>query len=83
MDFRMKFQEIQRMQPHAENGRTIVAMVHGEATVKRFYQNGRDIELRPANSRMESLRTLADDVEILGTVVGLLRHYRRRPPRNV
>jgi len=69
-------------QPHAENGQTVVALVGGEATVKRFYQNGREVELRPANSRMEPLRALADDVQILGAVVGLLRHYRQRPAHN-
>lgn len=67
-------------QPHAENGQTVVALVRGEATVKRFHQNGDEVELRPANSRMEPLRTSAGEVEILGTVVGLLRHYRQRPP---
>lgn len=67
-------------QPHAENGQTVVALVRGEATVKRFYQNGGEVELRPANSHMEPLRTPAGEVEILGTVVGLLRHYRQRPP---
>lgn len=64
-------------QPHAENGQTIVALVRGEATVKKFYPHGEEVELRPANSQMEPLRVPANDVEIVGTVVGLLRHYRR------
>jgi repressor LexA len=63
-------------QAHAENGQTVVALVRGEATVKRLYKQGREIELRPANSRMEPIRAPADDVEIVGLVVGLLRHYR-------
>ncbi|MGA7875861.1 MAG: transcriptional repressor LexA [Desulfoferrobacter sp.] len=64
-------------QPHAENGQTIVALVRGEATVKKFYPHGEEVELRPANSQMEPFRVPANDVEIVGTVVGLLRHYRR------
>jgi len=64
-------------QAHAENGQTVVALVCGEATVKKFYPHGEEVELRPANSQMEPLRVPAGDVEIVGTVVGLLRHYRR------
>lgn len=65
-------------QPHAENGQTVVALVRGEATVKKFYrQPGEVIELRPANSAMEPIRVRPGDVEIVGAVVGLLRHYRR------
>jgi len=65
-------------QTHAENGQTVVALVRGESTVKKLYQYGEEIELRPANSQMESLRMSVSDVEIVGTVVGLLRHYRKR-----
>ena len=69
-------------QARAENGQTVVALVRGEATVKKFYQHGEEIELRPANSRMEPIRAPAAEVEILGVVVGLLRHYRPRRLRN-
>ncbi len=65
-------------QAHAENGQTVVALVRGEATVKKFYQQGETVELRPANRHMESLRLSAGEVEIVGPVVGLLRHYRKR-----
>lgn len=68
-------------QSHAESGQTVVALVHGEATVKKFYPHNGEVELRPANSHMAPLRLPADDVEIVGTVVGLLRHYRQRPFR--
>ncbi len=64
-------------QSHAENGQTVVALVRGEATVKKFYAQGEEIELRPANSQMATIRIPATDVEIIGAVVGLLRHYRR------
>jgi repressor LexA len=65
-------------QAHAENGQTVVALVRGEATVKKFYQQGEEVELRPANRHMESFRLSAGEVEIVGLVVGLLRHYRKR-----
>lgn len=64
-------------QAHAENGQTVVALVRGEATVKKFYAQGEEVELRPANSQMAAIRVAAAEVEIVGTVVGLLRHYRR------
>ncbi len=69
-------------QVQAENGQTVVALVRGEATVKKFYRNGDEVELRPANSRMQPIREQARDVEIVGTVVGLLRNYRQRPLRS-
>jgi repressor LexA len=61
---------------HAENGQTVVALVRGEATVKKFYYQGGEVELRPSNSQMQPIRAAGSDVEIVGTVVGLLRHYR-------
>jgi repressor LexA len=67
-------------QTHADNGQTVVALVRGEATVKKFYHHGEEIELRPANSNMEPLHVPAGEIEIVGTVVGLLRNYRKRKP---
>ncbi len=65
-------------QLHAERGQTVVALIRGEATVKKFYQYDDVVELRPANAQMEPIRVPAGDIEIVGTVVGLLRHYRHR-----
>lgn len=65
-------------QSHVQNGQTVVALVRGEATVKNLYQQGGTVELRPANSEMDPIRAGAEDVEIVGTVVGLLRNYRRK-----
>ena len=63
-------------QARAESGQTVVALVRGEATVKKFYQESEEIELRPANAQMKPIRVPADDVEIVGIVMGLLRNYR-------
>ena len=65
-------------QPHAENGQSVVALVNGESTVKKFYHHGDEIELRPANESMKPVRVAADQVEIVGVVTGLLRNYRQR-----
>jgi repressor LexA len=60
----------------ANNGETIVAMVDGEATVKRFYREAPNlIRLQPANSTMEAMYYAAKDVQIQGIVVGLMRRY--------
>jgi repressor LexA len=61
---------------HAENGQTVVALVRGEATVKKLFYQGDEVELRPANSQMQPIRAVGSDVEIVGKVVGLFRHYR-------
>jgi repressor LexA len=65
-------------QPHAENGQTVVALVNGESTVKKFYHYGNEVELRPANESMKPIRVAAGEVEIVGFVMGLLRNYRQK-----
>ena len=56
----------------------IVAVVNHEATVKRFYKpsaKNKKIELRPANSDMESFWYEPGEVDVRGIVVGLIRKY--------
>ncbi len=65
-----------RRQERADNGQTVVALVEGEATVKRFHRKGPLVELHPANPQMEPLVVEAEKVEIRGVVVGLIRRYR-------
>ena len=64
-----------RKQEDAENGQTVVALIDGEATVKRFYRKGASVELRPANSTMKPLVVEAEKVTVQGVVVGLIRKY--------
>jgi repressor LexA len=64
-----------RRTSRAENGETVVAIVDGEATLKRFYRAGSRVELRAANAGLQPLRLPADRVEIRGVLVGLLRRY--------
>ena len=62
--------------PTAENGETVVAMLRGEATVKRFYREpAGKIRLQPANDAMAPIIARARDVEIRGVVVAVLRKY--------
>jgi repressor LexA len=61
----------------AENGQTVVALVRGEATLKRFYAEGRSVRLQPANLSMQPMRVDAADVRIQGVVTGLMRNYAR------
>lgn len=65
-------------QEHASDGEIVVAVVNHEATVKRLFRprNAKgQVELRPANSSMESFWYDAKDVDIRGIVVGLIRKY--------
>ena len=61
----------------ARQGEIVVALVHGaETTLKRFYSEGNQIRLQPANIEMEPIYVKATDVAIQGRVLGVLRKYR-------
>jgi repressor LexA len=66
-----------RKQDRADNGQTVVAQIEGEVTIKKFYQRDGRVELRPANEELKPLVVPAERVEIIGVVIGLVRHYRR------
>ena len=58
-------------QSTALNGQIVVAMIDGEATVKRFYKEKNYIRLQPENDNMDPI--IAKDVQIIGKVIGLFR----------
>jgi repressor LexA len=60
----------------AANGATVVALVRGEATVKRYHRKRGRIHLVPANANLEPIVVPEDEVELRGVVIGLLRRYR-------
>jgi repressor LexA len=60
-----------RPQSTATNGEIVVAMLEGEATVKRFFKEKSRVRLQPENDALEPI--YARDVEILGRVVGVCR----------
>ena len=62
--------------PAAKTGEIVVAMIEGEATVKRYYPEGDRIRFQPANSNMEPIyvnRSEMREVDIIGIVVGVYR----------
>ena len=59
----------------ATAGDMVVALVGDDATLKRFYPEGREIRLQPANPAMQPIRVPAADVRIQGIVVGLMRRF--------
>ncbi len=60
----------------AHNGEIVVALVNGsDATLKRFYREGTQVRLQPANSTMSPIIVPADQVSIQGRVIGVLRKY--------
>lgn len=60
----------------APNGTTVVALVRGEATVKRLERARGQVRLLPANAAMQPIVAPEDQVQVRGVVVGLLRRYR-------
>ena len=61
----------------ARQGEIVVALVHGaETTLKRFYNEGSQVRLQPANIEMEPIYVKASEVMIQGRVLGVLRKYR-------
>ena len=69
---------IVRRQQTAENGDIVVALVNEDeaATVKRFFHKDGQIVLHPENEALSDMIYAAEQVSILGKVVGLMRNYR-------
>lgn len=61
----------------ADNGEMVVAWLREEeeATLKRFYREGDRIRLQPANTMMVPVYSPANNVEVRGKVVTVLRKY--------
>ncbi|MFT3697362.1 MAG: transcriptional repressor LexA [Kofleriaceae bacterium] len=60
----------------ARTGEIVVAMIEGEATVKRYFPEGDRIRFQPANSNMAPIIVRRADfksVDIIGIVVGVYR----------
>jgi repressor LexA len=62
--------------PTARPGDVVVAMIEGEATVKRYYPEGDRIRFQPANAAMEPIYVHKREfrsVDLVGLVVGVYR----------
>ena len=56
----------------ARNGETVVALIDdGEATLKKFYKDGKRIRLQPANEKYDPI--YPEQIAIQGVVVGVVR----------
>ena len=67
---------IVRPQAVADNGALVVALVNGEATVKRLYLREGKVILRAANPAYADIVAAAGDVAVVGRVVGIMRRYK-------
>ena len=61
----------------ASNGEMVVAWLKAEeeATLKKFYLEGNQVRLQPANSAMDPIYCSASNVEIHGKVVAVIRKF--------
>jgi len=64
-----------KRQETCDSGDTVAVWLKDEkeTTLKKFYQEGARVRLQPANSTMEPIYTAADNVEIQGKLVTVVR----------
>lgn len=62
-----------RMQPIAENGDIVVALIDDSVTVKTYYKEEGHFRLQPENDFMEPI--IVPDLTIVGKVIGLFRKF--------
>lgn len=63
-----------RRQETAEDGDIVVALLEGEATLKRIYREHDGVRLEPANKLLRPIRVQTGRFEIQGKVVGVHRY---------
>ncbi len=60
----------------AENGETVVALLLGsDVTLKKFYRENGKVRLQPANVTIEPIIVPAEQVQVQGVVIGVMRKY--------
>ena len=70
---------IVQQQSMAFDGQTVVAVINGEATLKRYYHEGHRIRLQPANASLQPIYCgPEDEFEIRGIVYALHRAYNQQ-----
>jgi repressor LexA len=66
---------ILKHQETCENGETVAVWLEDEkeTTLKKFYNEGTQVRLQPANVTMDPIYTRADNVRIQGKLVSVVR----------
>jgi repressor LexA len=66
---------VMRHQERVENGELAAVWIQDqeETTLKRFYQEGRRVRLQPANPTMQAMFYPAEQVQVMGKVVCVIR----------
>ena len=60
----------------AQNGEMVIALLGGsDVTLKKFYLEHGQVRLQPANPSMTPIMVPADQVQVQGVVVGVMRRY--------
>ena len=60
----------------ADNGEMVIALLQGaEVTLKKFYRDNGRVRLQPANDAVQPLVVDANQVQIQGVIVGVMRKY--------
>lgn len=60
----------------AQNGEMVVALLGGsDVTLKKLYRENGRIRLQPANPTMQPIFAEADNVQVQGVVIGVMRKY--------
>ena len=60
----------------ADNGEMVIALLNGaDVTLKKFYREQGHVRLQPANPAMQPIIVEADQVQIQGVVIGVMRRY--------
>jgi repressor LexA len=60
----------------AENGEMVIALLgSSDVTLKKFYRENGQVRLQPANPAMQPLIVPAEQVQVQGVVVGVMRKY--------
>jgi repressor LexA len=62
-----------RVQTSAQNGEIVVALVDGEATVKRFFLEKNRVRLQPENNSMKPIYLDRGEFQIIGKAIGVMR----------
>jgi repressor LexA len=63
-----------KAQPKVENGEIALVKVNDESTIKYFYLNNGECELRSANSAYPPEKYSIDEIDIIGKFVKVLEH---------